>query len=76
MSWKALMSLSKIFRGECIMIVKWMEMGLGKWHDNILIYILMSRRNSIAKSCVGGDRLVICVVAYVIDRSHSHSSLG
>ena len=55
------------------MIMKW---GLGKWHNTILIYILMSRRTSIAKSCVGSDRLLICVVVYVIDRSQSHSSFG
>jgi len=38
---------------------------LGKRCESILIYILMSKRTFVAKSCVGGERLVAYVVVCV-----------
>jgi len=74
-SWKLLIRLSKISGGR----VWWLWMGgvvFGGWRGNVLMYRLISRSSSVAKSCVGGERLGVFVVICVEYRSHSHISLS
>ena len=52
MSWKLLIRLSKIYGGR----VWWLWMGgvvFGGWRVSVLMYRLISRSSSVAKSCVG-----------------------